>query len=169
VDSSRAKQLSRTAWALAILFGSLPLVSRVLLGVWTFEGAAGIAILLVMLGAYFHFRGWRHLRTIPDYATLLDRANRKAREGTNEAAIALLTKAIRLNPRLWQAFQYRGELYLWLQNSTAALADFAEAIRLAPKEPHLFMLRAEAYRHLGDEASATKDCEAASELRQIES
>ena len=140
MDSSRARQWSRTAWALSILFGSLPLVSRLLLGIWEFEGAAGIAGLCLIAGTYFHLRS-RRSAPIPDYATLLDRANRKASEGRSEEAIALLAKAIGLSPRLWQAFQYRGAVYLSQNNAADALADFTEAIRLAPGEPHLYTLR----------------------------
>ena len=73
-----------------------------------------------------------------------------------------MTNAIRLSPRLWQAFQYRGELHLLDLNATrAALADFTEAIRLAPTEPHLYSLRSEAHRLLGDELSAREDAEMA--------
>jgi tetratricopeptide (TPR) repeat protein len=161
-------QWSRTAWALAILFASLPLVSRLLLGTWEFEGSAGIAGLCLIAGTYFHLRSRRGAPAIPDYATLLDRANRKASEGRSGEAIVRLTKAIRLSPRLWQAFQYRGALYLSQNNAADALADFTEAIRLAPGEPHLYTLRGEAHRLLGDEASARKDDEAAARFNQVQ-
>ena len=55
---------------------------------------------------------------------------------------------IRLNPRVWQAFQYRGELYLRLGRAEAALRDFMEAIGLAPEEPHLRFLRDQAMEQL---------------------
>jgi regulator of sirC expression with transglutaminase-like and TPR domain len=45
---------------------------------------------------------------------------------------------------VWQAFQYRGELYLRQQAFDAALRDLNEAIRLAPEEPHLYVLRGQA-------------------------
>jgi Flp pilus assembly protein TadD len=168
VDSSRATQWSRTAWALSILFGSLPLVSRLILGVWEFEGAAGVAGLCVMAGTYFHLLGRQAPPAVPDSATLLEQANGMAAAGQTGEALVLLREVIRLSPRLWQAFQYRGELYLWQQKSMEALADFTEAIRLAPGEPHLYTLRAEAHRLLGDEASARKDYEAAAALSQVE-
>jgi regulator of sirC expression with transglutaminase-like and TPR domain len=50
---------------------------------------------------------------------------------------------------LWQAFQYRGELYLRQQSFDAALQDLNEAIRLAPEEPHLYILRGQAHSLLG--------------------
>jgi tetratricopeptide (TPR) repeat protein len=168
LDSSRATEWSRTAWALAILFGSLPLVSRLVLGAWEFEDAASVAGLCLIAGTYFHFLGRRTPPAVPDPATLLDQANSLAASGQRGDAMGLLTEAIRLSPRLWQAFQYRGELYLWLHNPAAALADFTEAVRLAPGEQHLYTLRAAAHRLLGDEAAANQDQEAASRFGQIQ-
>jgi tetratricopeptide (TPR) repeat protein len=160
---ARARQWSRAAWAMAILFASLPVACRVFVGAWGFEGAFEISCLCLVLGTYLHLLSRRSLPAIPDAATLLDRAIRLALEGQTDRGILLLTDAIRLNPRLWQAFQYRGELYL-LQSQTldAALNDFTEAIRLAPEEPHLYVLRGQAHRLLGDEISARNDCEMAS-------
>jgi tetratricopeptide (TPR) repeat protein len=148
---------------MAILFASLPVACRVFVGEWGFEGAFEVSCLCVVLGAYFHILSRRSVAAVPDAATLLDRAIRLALEGQTDRGILLLTDAIRLNPRLWQAFQYRGELYL-LRSETvdAALDDFSEAIRLAPEEPHLYVLRGQAHRLLGDEMSARTDGEMAS-------
>jgi tetratricopeptide (TPR) repeat protein len=136
----RARQWSRTAWTMALLFGSLPVASRVFLGSWSFEGAAGISFLCVLLGTYWHVVARRH-RTLPDPATRLEEALEAAHAGEFDRAIALLTREIRLSPDLWQAYQYRGELYLLLDSARPALADFDEAIRLAPAEEHLRELR----------------------------
>ena len=58
-----------------------------------------------------------------------------ALSGQREQAIARLTEAIRFNPRLWQAYLYRGQLYLLEEDGAErAMADFAEAKRLAPAE-----------------------------------
>jgi len=168
LDSSRATEWSRTAWALAILFGSLPLVSRLVLGAWEFEDAVGVAALCLIAGIYLHFLGRRRPPAIPDPATLLDQANSLASSDKPGEAMVLLTEAIRLSPRLWQAFQYRGELYLWLQNPAAALTDFTEGLRLAPGERHLYTLRAAAHRLLGDEAAANRDQESASRVGQVQ-
>lgn len=148
---------------MALLFASLPIACRVFVGVWGFDGAFEASCLCLVLGTYLHLLGRRSLPAIPDAATLLDRAIRLAIEGRTDRAIHFLTEAIRLNPRLWQAFQYRGELYL-LQPETvdAALNDFTEAIRLAPEEPHLYVLRGQTHRLLGDDLSARNDCEMAS-------
>ncbi len=76
----------------------------------------------------------------------------------------MLTETIRLSPQLWQAYQYRGELYLRQSNLQAALDDFSAAIRLAPREPHLYLLRAQTYDLLGDEAAARQDRDAVAAL-----
>jgi cytochrome c-type biogenesis protein CcmH/NrfG len=138
--TAQARQWSRTAWAIAILFGSLPLASRLFLGEWGFEGAGEIACLSLIVGTYFHFVS-RQVPAIPDAATLLEKSGQFAASGRTDRAVALLTKTIRQNPKLWQAFQYRGELYLRLGNAPRALQDFSEAIRLAPNEPGLYILR----------------------------
>jgi tetratricopeptide (TPR) repeat protein len=147
---------------MALLFASLPVACRLFVGTWGFEDALGVSCLCLFLGAYFRILSRRSLPAVPDDATFLDRALQLALEGRTERSIVLLTEAINLNPRLWQAFQYRGELNL-LQAETlrAALDDFTEAIRLAPGEPHLYVLRSQAHRLLGDEISAQADDEMA--------
>lgn len=134
-----ARQWSRAAWALALLFGSLPIVGRFVLGDWEFAGAAEISCLLLLAGAYFHFRSRRYAAK-PDPATLLDQANQLAANGRIDRAVRLLTKTIRQSPKLWQAYQYRGELHLRLGDFALAAQDFSDAIRLAPDEPHLHLL-----------------------------
>src|ERR1700689_5297012 len=106
-----ARRWSRAAWALALVFGSLPIVGRLVEGDWEFVTAAEIAFVLVIAGAYFHVRSRRHI-TKPDPATLLDQANQFAASGRTDRAVMLLTKTIRQSPKLWQAYQYRGELRL---------------------------------------------------------
>ena len=118
-----ARQWSRAAWALALLFGSLPFA-----------------------GAYFHVRS-RRFATRPDPATLLEHAHRLAASGRPDRALAVLTRTIRQSPRLWQAYQYRGELRLRLGDRLLAAEDFSDAIRLAPEEPHLHALLEDATRN----------------------
>ena len=154
---SRARQWSHTAFAMAVVFGSLPLASRIFLGSWGFDGAAEIGCLCLLVGAYFHIVS-RRFSAVPDPATILERAGQRASAGRGDRAIALLTEGIRLSPQLWQAFQYRGELYLRQGGQMdAALQDFSEAIRLAPGEPHLYILRGHVHSLLGDESSARSD------------
>jgi tetratricopeptide (TPR) repeat protein len=151
VGLRQARQWSRMAWAMAILFASMPAASKLFLGVWGFDGAAEVACLCLILGAYFHFAGRRRVLAMPDPAAMLDQAIQLASSGQIDAAIAKLTETIRLSPQLWQAFQYRGELYLRQQSFDAALQDLNEAIRLAPEEPHLYNLREQALSLLGEE------------------
>jgi tetratricopeptide (TPR) repeat protein len=161
---SRARQWSRTAFAMAVVFGTLPLASRIFLGGWGFDGAAEIGCLCLIVGVYFHIVS-RRFPAVPDPATILERAGERASSGRADRAIALLTEGIRLSPQLWQAFQYRGELYLREEDRMdAALQDFSEAIRLAPREPHLYVLRARVYSLLGDESSSRSDYAKAAEL-----
>lgn len=129
------------ALALALLFASLPVVGRLFLGSWGFPDATLLACLCFLLAAYLYIRGRRSYRAAPDAASQLDGAIQLAASGQTERAIALLTEAIRLNPRLWQALQYRGELYHQLGSIDAAIRDFDQAIALAPGESHIRVLR----------------------------
>lgn len=159
-------QWGRAAWALAALFASLPVASRVLLGSWGFQEAGELGFLCAVLGTYLEIRGRRRLKALRDDAAALERALSLASEGRTGDALAVLTKALRISPRLWQAYQYRGQIRLREPESwSAALADFNEAIRLAPAESHLYRLRGQAYELLGDEASAREDQERAVALR----
>jgi tetratricopeptide (TPR) repeat protein len=148
---------------MALLFGSLPLASRLFLGAWDFAGAADLSGLCVLIGIYFHVVS-RRFTTLPDPSSMLDEANRLAAAGRLQDAIALLSEAVRLSPQLWQAFQYRGELYMRENVFAAAVDDFTEAIRLAPGEAHLFAWRGYARTLLGDTASATRDYDTAAAL-----
>ena len=138
-----ARRWSRAAWALALVFGSLPIVGRLVEGDWEFVSAAEIACVLLIAGAYFHVRSRLHI-TKPDPATLLDQANQLAANGRTDRAVMLLTKTIRQSPKLWQAYQYRGELRLRMGQVELAAQDFSDAIRIAPDEPHLRVLLARA-------------------------
>ena len=161
---AHARQWSRTALAMAAVFASLPLASRIFLGGWGFDGAGEIACLCLIAGVYFHIVS-RRFPAVPDPATILEQAGQRAFEGRTSDSVALLTEGIRLSPQLWQAFQYRGELYLRQGGrEEAALRDFSEAIRLAPGEAHLYMLRAQVHNLLGDENSARGDFAKAAEL-----
>ena len=129
---------------MAAIFGSLPLAGRIILGGWEFAGSAELAGVLFVIGGYLHIVSRRPVRTMPDASAMLERAMRLAVRGRIDRAIALLTEEIRMSPRLWQALQYRGELYLVQRRAEDALRDFDEAIALAPEEPHLSGLREQA-------------------------
>lgn len=162
---SRARQWCRAALALAFLFASLPLASKLLLGDWEFDGAQAIAGLCLLAAAYLYLAGRESLPPVPDAAAILNEAIGLAAAGDTGQAIALLNEALRLNPRLWQAWQYRGEIRLLAPDAAgSALRDFTEAIRLAPDEPHLYVLRSRAFTLLGQESPARADLEAAARL-----
>jgi tetratricopeptide (TPR) repeat protein len=146
---AQARQWSRIAWALAALFASLPVTGRILLGTWGFEGSAALACLCLIAGTYLHFLGRRHTPALADPAAMLDEAIQLAGAGRTRQAVRLLTRAIRLSPRFWQAMELRGRLYLAMGNPTAAFADFTEAIALAPEEPQLRALLAETRESVG--------------------
>jgi tetratricopeptide (TPR) repeat protein len=143
MNRGRARQWSRTAFALAALFASFPIAGRLLLGEWTFEGATGLAGVWLAIGVYLHIRS-RRMKAIPDSAAILDEALQFFSTGESDRAFALLDRAIQESPRFWQAYQYRGEARLQFGEISAALADIDEAIRLAPEEPHLYALRSRA-------------------------
>lgn len=154
----RARRHCRTAFAMALVFGTLPLASRLFLGEWGFEGAGEIGCLCLIAAVYFYIVS-RRFPAIPDPASILEQAGQHASAGRPDRAIALLTEAIRLSPQLWQAFQYRGEMYLRQGAQDAALRDISEAIRLAPREPHLYLMRGHVQLIRGDEPSARADFE----------
>lgn len=164
VWASRARQWYRASLALAILFASLPLTAKLLLGSWGFDGALEIACLFLAAAAYLYFAGRKDQPTIPDSAAILDEAIRQAALGQADRGLALLDEALRLSPGLWQARQYRGELRLAASDAMSALQDFTEAIRLAPDEPHLYILRSHVFTLLGRDSSASADLEAAARM-----
>jgi tetratricopeptide (TPR) repeat protein len=154
-SASQARRWSRTVLALALLFASLPVAGRLVLGSWGFPDATLLSCLCLMLAAYLYIRGRRGFRAVPDAAALLDGALQLAASGQSGEAITLLTEAIRLSPRLWQAFQYRGEMYLQRGSLDAAIEDFNQAIGLAPKESHIQVLRGYAQSLLDAEAKSS--------------
>ena len=165
---TRARQWSRAAWALAALFATLPLAGRILMGSWAFQGAGELAGLCLVLGTYLHFVGQRH-RVLRDDAAALERALQLAAAGQTGTALRQLSEIIQVNPRLWQARQFRGQVYVRSHESwDRAMEDFSEAIRLAPKEAHLYVLRAQLHSVMGDDAAAQQDYQAAASLRETE-
>jgi tetratricopeptide (TPR) repeat protein len=114
---------------------------------------------------YLYFVGRDRRPQTPDSAAILDKALQLAATGATGRGLALLDKALRLDPGLWQAWEYRGQIHLSEPDSTeSALQDFTEAIRLAPDEPHLYILRSHVLTLLGQDSSARADLEAAARL-----
>lgn len=130
------------------------MAARIVLGVWAFQEAAAIAVICFALAGYLHLRSRSRIPTIPDSAAMMDRASRLTASGRMARAISVLTKALGLDRKLWQAFQYRAELRASQRDYRGALDDISEAIRLAPREPHLYLLRARLYNAMDEELPA---------------
>ena len=133
----------------------MPVAARIVLGVWAFQEAAAIAVICFALAGYLHLRSRGRILSIPDSAAMMDRASRLTASGRLARAISVLTKALGLDRKLWQAFQYRAELRASQADYRGALDDISEAIRLAPEEPHLYLLRDRYYTAMDKELPAS--------------
>jgi tetratricopeptide (TPR) repeat protein len=163
--AARAHQWYRAALALALIFASLPLAGKLFLGSWRFDGALDIACLCMLAAAYLYFVERDRRRQTPDSSVILDKALQLAARGATGRGLALLDKALRLDPGLWQAWEYRAQIHLGEPHGAeAALEDLTEAIRLAPDEPHLYILRSHVLTLLGQDSSARADLETAGRL-----
>jgi tetratricopeptide (TPR) repeat protein len=163
--ADRARRWRRTALAMAILFASLPVAGKVLLGSWGFDSAPAVAALCLIAAAYLYWAGRERRHPIPDSATILDEAIQRAAAGETDRALALLDEALRLDRRLWQARQYSGQVRLSKPGAAeAALQDFTAAIDLAPGEPHLYILRSHVFALLGCNSAARADLDTAARL-----
>jgi tetratricopeptide (TPR) repeat protein len=161
---TQARRWSRVAFGAAILFFLMAIGGKIVTGDWPFDGSLELSVMCIAVGVVFRVLGMRRFAPLPDPSALLNQAFTVASSGRIDEAIAILNKAIQQNPQLWQALQYRGELYLALQNNTAAARDFAEAIRLAPDERHLHHL----HERATSPAGAALDCETTPGIRDSE-
>ena len=131
--AARARQWCRAALALALIFASVPLAGKLFLGSWRFDGALDIACLCMLGAAYLYFVERDRRPQTPDSTAILDKALQLAARGATCRGLALLDKALRLDPGLWQAWEYRGQIHLGEPDGAeSALEDFTQAIRLAP-------------------------------------
>jgi len=135
----------------------MPAASRILLGVWGFHEATAASVICFAAAAYLYLMSLGRVRPLPDSAHMMERARGLAASGKPAKAISVMTETLRLDPKLWQAFQYRGELRVSQGDYEGALNDFSEAIRLAPREQHLYLLRAHVYRELGQDPPTQHD------------
>src|SRR5580700_10507047 len=87
-SASRARQWSRAALALGLLFASLPLAGRLFLGSWRFDGALDIAGLCVFAAVYLYFVGRGPRPPVPDSAVILHEALRLAASGATGRGLA---------------------------------------------------------------------------------
>ena len=97
----RARQWSRAAFVIAVLFASL--------GLWGFDGAWSLVVVSGIAGVYFHIVGRRHGK-LPDPALMLERAQELAAEGRVDEARGLLAETVRLSPWFTEAREYLEKL-----------------------------------------------------------
>jgi tetratricopeptide (TPR) repeat protein len=84
--------------------------------------------------------------------------------GDLDAGVALIDRALLLDPNSAIAWHFGGWLRVWLGDHEAAIEHFARAIRLSPQDPHMFNMRAGvslAHYFAGRNADASAWAEAA--------
>ncbi len=77
--------------------------------------------------------------------------------GELDEAIASYTEAVRLNPKLADAYLNRGAAYDAKGELDEAIADFTQALRLNPKDAEAHNNRGVAYKSKGDLDKAIAD------------
>lgn len=87
--------------------------------------------------------------------------NKQAQKGNIDAAASYYSKAIELDPRLFQAFHSRGLLRLRMGDAAMAIEDLSKAIELSPSLRGCLVARGMAYETQGDDQKAKADFERA--------
>ncbi len=85
-------------------------------------------------------------------------------KGLLTEAIAEFDEAIRLDPKLVQAYYHRGNVYRSLGEYEPAFQNYSDAIRLDTQFAPAYANRAVVFAFLGDQASARRDLEKAARL-----
>lgn len=88
-------------------------------------------------------------------------------EDKYKEAIKSYNKAIALNPRYGDAYQYRGEAYEGMGEYDQALEDYNKACQLNPKDPYVFLSRGGLYKILKLYDKALKDYESSIRLDSL--
>jgi tetratricopeptide (TPR) repeat protein len=88
------------------------------------------------------------------------------RKGQVDRAIADHTQAIKLDPKLSEAFYNRGNAYGEKGDHDRAIADYDQAIRLDPRSAGAFNNRGLARRQKGDTAGGDTDIARAKQLEK---
>lgn len=91
-------------------------------------------------------------------------ANRKAAAGSVQEAEALYTKAIDLNPAMFQAYFKRGLLRRSAGNLRGAIADFEATVAISPTFRGGFVQKGLTHDQMGDRAQARQDLEQATKV-----
>lgn len=76
-------------------------------------------------------------------------ANEQRLKGNYEKAINYYNEAIRMNPRMYDAFAERGYCKSRFSQHKEALSDYQMAVQLGSKDPVLYLNRGWAYYNLG--------------------
>ncbi|MBI5568565.1 MAG: tetratricopeptide repeat protein [Desulfomonile tiedjei] len=87
--------------------------------------------------------------------------NARMEKGDAEAAESYYSKAVELDPLMFQAYHSRGLIRLKKGKLKEALADFEQTVQLAPTLPDGFLHRGLALELLGNRAEARQDVEQA--------
>ncbi len=99
-------------------------------------------------------------RLRPETATAVgcwNLANRQATNGKNKEAESLYSRAINLNPNLYQAYFGRGLIRLKMGDLKGALADFEQTGSLAPFSRGWLAHRGIVHKRMGDREKALED------------
>ncbi len=81
--------------------------------------------------------------------------------GDNEAAIALFTQTLALDPGYVEAYYYRAVSYYYSGQLNEALSDYNQTLELNPEYVDVYANRAQVYYDLGDYAAALTDIDQA--------
>jgi len=87
--------------------------------------------------------------------------------GNYNAAVDAFTKAIELDPRLINAYSFRGNAYFNLGDYKQAIRDYNKAIKLSPLDreyAYIYYNRGNVYYMLGDHQQAIRDYKIAARL-----
>lgn len=77
------------------------------------------------------------------------------------SAISYFNECIRLDPRHAQAYRFRGEAFMGLEDYRSALNDFNNAVISDPNDPQVYNFKGICYYMLGQYSQALKDFETA--------
>jgi hypothetical protein len=105
---------------LGLLFDGTPLVSRLFLGSWGFDGPSAMAGLCLVTAAYLYCAGRESRPPIPDSAATLDEAVGLAASGDAGQGTALLNEAIRLAPDEPDLYMIRSHAFTLLGKESSA-------------------------------------------------
>lgn len=96
--------------------------------------------------------------------SLMERGIAHRQRGEYAKAIAAHSEALRINPRLSDAYYNRGYAYSEIGQQQQAIRDYSEAIRISPRAANPYYNRAIAYEEIGESTKAIADYTAAMEL-----